>query len=402
MQYQIKVSLERAVELCCAHAHPLNTESMVLEESLNRVAAMDVSSPIRVPSFSRSKMDGFTLTQSDLRRLGAGDCLELQVAAIIPAGWREKVSFSPGQTTRIMTGAMIPQNTAAIVKQEDVENKGGYIRLSGSPVQGQHIDSPGSEIKSGETIVSTGQMVDPEIVERLSSAGLTRVDIYSIPKVYIINCGSELCLPGKALQEGQIYHSNRNYMLAKVQGENCQGILGGGEVGDDLEVIADEIETGIKQADLLIISGGTAQGKYDLVADVLKQLGADFLFHSIESKPGRNVSCSLLKDCLIFNLPGHPSAGGIMFDLLLAPVLGKIKGLADCHHHWLNLRLSEGITNKREVRSFRRGELVSDKLTLLARPLAKHENNRGTIPLLLDIEPGQGKKGDIVKALLLK
>lgn len=401
MQDKYKVSMERAIELGCAHACPLNPESITVEESLNRVAAAKVLSPGQVPPFSRSKMDGFTLTQSDLLRLRAGDCLELQVAALVPAGGREKVHFSPGQTVRIMTGAMIPGNTAAIVKQEDVENKGDYICLKGMPVFGQHIDPPGCEIEAGETIVDTGQEIGPAIIERLSAAGLTRVNVHTIPRVYIINCGSELCLPGRDLQEGQIYHSNRSYMLAQVQVAYCQGILGSGEIGDDLQLIAREIETGIGKANLMIISGGTAQGKYDLVTDALEQLQAQFLFHSIASKPGRNVSCSLLDNCLIFNLPGHPSAGGILFELLLAPVLRKMRGLSDYDHHWLQLRLSEDITGKGELRSFRRGELVTADLALLARPLAKHEKHSGKVPLLLDIEPGQGKKGDIVRALLL-
>ncbi len=398
---QIEVSLERAVELCCAQAHPLNTESIVLEAALNRVAALEVPSPIQVPTFSRSQMDGFTLTGSDLLRLGAGACLELQVAATVPAGWQETVRFFPGQTVSIMTGAMIPGNTAAIVKQEDVENKGDYIKLSGSPVQGQYIDPPGCEIEAGETIIGTGQEINPGSIERLAAAGLTRVTVYTIPRVYIIGCGSELCLPGKVLPEGKIYHSHRHYMLAKVQTENCKGILGEGEVVDDLGLITEEIRKGLGEGDLLIISGGTAQGKYDLVADALRQLGADFLFRSIASKPGRNVSCSSLEGCLVFNLPGRPSAGGIMFDLLLAPVLRKIRGSTDCGQRWLKLRLSENIVGKGELRSFRRGELVADEPALLARPLAKHESGRGKIPLLLDIEPGRSKKGDIVRALLL-
>jgi len=363
---------------------------------------MEMLSPIKVPSFSRSKMDGFTLTEPDLFCLKAGKCLELQVVATIPAGWGEKVAFLPGQTTSIMTGAMIPSNTAAIVKQEDVEHKDDYIRLSGSPVPGQYIDLPGAEIDAGETIVKSGEKIDPEAIQRLASAGFTRINVHAIPRVYVINCGSELCLPGSTLQEGQIYHSNRNYMLAKAQAENCFGILGSSKVGDDLSLIYEEIEKGIEQADLLVISGGTAQGKYDLVAAALRHLGADFLFHGIESKPGRNISCSLLKGRLVFNLPGHPSAGGIMFDLLMVPVLRKLGGWADCHHRWLQISLTEAIANKREIRSFRRGELVSDDLTLMARPIPNHEKNRGTIPLLLDLEPGQGKKGDIVKALLLK
>jgi len=395
------VSLERAIELGCAHVSPLSLETRTLAESLNRVAAGDIHSTRQVPSFSRSKVDGFTLTETDLLRLRSGECLDLQVVSTIPAGWVGEAEFLAGQTIRIMTGAIIPLNTVAIIKQEDVQNRGNTISLTDWADFKHYIDPPGSEIEVGEIIVSDGQEIDAVVIERLASAGETGIKVYSIPRVYIINCGDELRLPGQPLQKGQIYHSNRNFMLAKVQAAYCHGILGSAGVGDNLDSIIKEIDNGIKEGDLLIISGGTAQGKYDLVADALQEMKAEFLFHSIASKPGRNINCSLLQGHLVFNLPGHPSAGGVIFDLLLTPVLRKMRGLNNFGHNWLNLSLSAKVNRKRDIRSFRRGELVQDNLTFLARPLGKHEKKQATIPLLLDIKAGQGEKGDIVKAILL-
>ncbi len=394
------VSPERAIELACACVSPLSSETRPLEESLNRVAAGEINSSRPVPSFSRSKVDGFTLTKSDLLSLRSGNCLDLQVINTIPAGWVGEAEFLVGQTIRIMTGAIIPLNTAAIVKQEDVQDRGNTVNLKGTVDFNQYIDPPGSEIEAGEIIINNGQEIDAAVIERLASAGETGVKVYSIPRVYIINCGDELRLPGQTLQKGQIYHSNRNFMLAKVQADHCQGVLGNAGVGDKLDSIIQEIRNGIKEGDLLIISGGTAQGKYDLVADALQEMKAEFLFHSIASKPGRNISCSLLQDHLVFNLPGHPTAGGIIFDLLITPVLRKMRGLKNFGHKWLNLRLSTQVNRKRDIRSLRRGELVQDNLTFLAQPLGKHEK-QATIPLLLDIKAGQGEKGDIVKAILL-
>jgi molybdopterin molybdotransferase len=395
------VSLERAIELGCAHASPLSSEVKTLAESQNRVAADEIYSTRQVPSFSRSKVDGFTLNEADLMHLRSGDSLNLRVVNTISAGMASEVEFAVGQTVRIMTGAIIPPHTAAIVKQEDVQDRGDTISLTGPVDYKQYIDPPGSEIEVGETIISDGQEINAKVIERLASAGETGVKVYSVPRVYIINCGDELRLPGQTLQKGQIYHSNRNFMLAKVQGAYCQGILGNAGVGDNLESIIKEIDTGVKEGDMLIISGGTAQGKYDLVADSLQEMKAEFLFHSIASKPGRNISCSLLQDHLVFNLPGHPTAGGIIFDLLLTPVLRKMRGMKNYGHNWLNMRLSTKINRKRDIRSFRSGELVQDNLTFLARPLGKDEKNQGSIPLLLDIKAGQGEKGDIVKAILL-
>lgn len=395
------VSLERAIELGCAHVSPLSWEVKTLAQSLNRVAADEIYSTRQVPSFSRSKVDGFTLTESDLVRLRSGERLDLQVINTIAAGRIGEVEFAPGQTIRIMTGAIIPLNTGAIVKQEDVQDWGGTISLSGAVDFRQYIDPPGSEIEAGEKIISKGQAIDAAVIERLASAGEMGIKVYSIPRVYIINCGDELRLPGQTLQKGQIYHSNRNFMLAKVQTAHCQGILGNAGVGDNLDAIIQEIHTGIKEGDLLIVSGGTAQGKYDLVADALQEMKAEFLFHSIASKPGRNISCSLLQSHLVFNLPGHPTAGGIIFDLLLTPVLRKMRGLHNFGHNWLNLCLSTKINRKRDIRNFRRGELIQDNLTFLARPLGKDEKRQGLIPLLLDLKAGQGEKGDMVKAILL-
>lgn len=402
MQDRKGISLEEAIERCCFYCLPLTAELVKVEEALYRVVATEVLSRQQVPSFYRSRVDGFTVTEPDLIRLGAGEYLDLQVIDVVAAGYTGEAQFSPGQTVRIMTGAIIPSDTAAVIKQEDVKNLGNSIRVSGAADFNQYIEPPGSVIESGERIVGSGQTVDAEVIERLASAGETRLNVYRLPRVYIINCGDELCLPGQTLQRGQIYHSNRNFLLAKVDTINCTGILGNIGIGDNVKLIRTEIERGLKKGDILIISGGTAQGKYDLVSAALEELGAEFLFHSINSKPGRNISCSLLSGHLIFNLPGNPSAGGIMFDLLLAPVLRKIRGQTDYNHNWLKLRLSDDISPKRPTRSFRRGELVQDGSTLLARPLPKHEKDTKPFPLLLDIEAGKGEKGEIVRAVLLK
>lgn len=402
MQERKGISLEEAIELCCFYCFPPTSELVKVEEALHRVVATEVLSRQQVPSFFRSRVDGFTVTEPDLIRLGAGECLDLQVIDVVAAGYTGEVQCSSRQTVRIMTGAIIPSNTAAVVKQEDVKDLGNRIILSTTIDLNQYIEPPGSEIEAGEGIVDSGQTVNAEVIERLASAGETRLNVYRLPRVYIINCGDELCLPGQTLPRGQIYHSNRNFLLAKVETMNCIGILGNIGIGDNVKLISTEIERGLKKGDILIISGGTAQGKYDLVSAALEELGAEFLFNSINSKPGRNISCSLLSGHLIFNLPGNPSAGGIMFDLLLAPVLRKLRGQNDYNHHWLKLKLADAIYKKRPTRSFRRGELVQDGLTLLARPLPKHEKDKKPFPLLLDIQAGKGEKGEMVRALLLR
>jgi len=394
------VNIEKAIELSCACVHPLSTELVALEKSLNRVAANNVICQQDVPSFHRSLVDGFTLTELDRVRLVQGDCLKLKVIHVIAAGSNQEVQFSPGQTVSIMTGAAVPDNTAAIIKQEDVCELGEYIKIKRTVRLGENIEPSGSDIRAGKLIVSKGQSLDPGIIERLAAAGEAGICLYTIPRVYIINCGSELGQPGDTLLKGQIYNSNHNLILAQVQGQHCIGITGR-LINDELHQIAEEIEKGIRQGDLLLISGGTSQGKFDLVADALEQLGAKFLFQGIESQPGRNVSCSLLNNRLVINLPGRPSAGGIIFDLLVAPILRKIRGLADYNHHWLNLALSEDIVRKCTNRSFCRGELIQKGNNLLARPLAKNEISRGKIPLLIDLKPGQGNKGDMVKATLI-
>lgn len=396
---RITMSLESAVDMCCTVASLPGIDGVEIDKAGGRICAEDIVSDIDVPGFRRSAVDGYAIHSADLEKTYSNF---FEIEGIIAAGQNPKFSVRAGKCIRVMTGSVLPSDTAAVVKQEDttlVEDQ--KIIIDKILVKGENISLPGSVIRKGERLVVQGDILDPGKVEKMASAGWAKVPVYKVPRVYVINTGSELVLPGKYLDNGKIYHSNRSYLLSKIEKIGCRAIAGSPEVRDKEDLIVNAIKMGIKMSDLLIISGGTANGDYDLVISSLKQLNANIIFSSVQVKPGRNITAAIIGGTLIFNFPGNPHAVGILFDTVVRPVLKKIKGIKEYHNNWVNIRLSRDIPHMLNIRSLYRAELIEREAAFFARPLAKKENYSGIRPVIIDLQPGQGRQGDIVKGLIL-
>jgi len=401
MNERKSVSLESAVKLCCEKTGPGDIEKIRVDQAALRVCAQNIFSSINIPGFKRSMVDGYAINVHDLGKSENLDINKLQVVAKIPAGSFSEITLQEGQCARIMTGAILPGQTAAAVKQEDTIYKGETIILKKKIKQNENIQFPGSIIKKGQEIISMGQVLDPGKIEKLSSAGIVTVPVYRQPRVYIINTGSETTLPGNPLEKGKIYQSNQSLLLSKISCAGCQALHGGGVVEDDISHISEEIKEGIKRADIIIITGGTSNGDYDLVLPALKNINTELIFTSIEIRPGRNVTVAVKNGKLIFNLPGNPGAVNILLDVLIAPAFKKIKGIKEYENKWINIRLSNSVPEIISQRSLLRAELIEQGAEFMAKPLRKKENFNGIKSMILDLQPGQGREREIVRGLIL-
>jgi molybdopterin molybdotransferase len=401
-----KISLEDAIEKCCMVQKSCNEiETIPVEHGVDRVVASDLKALCDLPPFNSSQMDGYAICKSDLdilNGLGDSEHLPLQVMAHISAGNPIKFRVSPGQTVRIMTGAVVPEDTAAVIKQEQITRTSeDFISICGGNYRHSNITSQGSFIKKGLQLVNTGELLDCYQIERIASAGIAEFPVYAQPAVYIVNTGSELILPGRPLTEGKIYSSNRALLNAKLQKQHCKILTSQSPIQDNLEDTYKEISHGLEAADMVIVSGGAADGDYDLVPIALKMIKADFIYNGLEMQPGAKSSAVVKEGKLIFSLPGNPSANDILFEVLILPVLNKLKGIKDCRNKWFDIILSENTKKSPKIRRMYRGEILGKDGSLIARPLAKDQPNKGLAPLILDFRPGQGHEGDIIRAMLI-
>lgn len=394
------ISLEDAVALGKKWANPLDTEYVNINEVVQRVSAQDFYAPISVPGFDRSAVDGFAVGQEDLLTMSEYSSLQCITQAL--AGTSIVPDICSGETVRVMTGAMLPRGTAAVYKQEEVIEKDGQIYPGRRLKPGANIQGPGSDIPMGIKLLQKGEMLDAERIERMACCGVEKVLVYRRPRVYIINTGNELVLPGKTLQPGQIYHSNRSLLAAKVALTGAIPVLAEVGAADDAQIIAEEIQKGSCISDMVIISGGNGKGLADLVQDSLDALNAGPLFKGIDIIPGRSSAARVYKGNLVYNLAGRPQAVSLLFEVLIKPVLLSLQGAVDKKQNWFEIILESPVSKIFSGRYLKRGEMIFiGSGESRARPLNDRNTFPQGLPLVLDLNPGQGKAGELVRALLI-
>jgi len=391
------VTPESAVKLCCEKVGPGDIEEIKLTNAVSRVCAQSIIALADIPDFKRSMVDGYVISIDDVRK----GINRLKVTAVIPAGYGEEITLKAGQCARIMTGAPIPRQAAAVIKQEDVKNESDTITFTRAINDNENIQFPGSRFKKGQILVSAGQELSPQKIEVLAAAGIVKIPAYRLPRIYIINTGSETITPGNHLTKGKIYQSNHALLFSKVSCAGCEAPMGSGATRDDISQISMEIETGLRLADVIIITGGTSGGDYDLVLPSLEQNDTELLFTSIKTRPGKNVTAAVKKGKLILNLPGNPGAVNILFDALIAPVIKKTKGIEEYENKWISIKLSDPVSRIKSQRTLIQAELIEHKTELMARPLRKNHDFTGIKSMIIDLKPGQGREGEIVRGLIL-
>lgn len=393
--------LEKTISICCDNIHAIDSEYLHINDAFMRVAAEDIVSFVNVPNFDRSSIDGYAIGQADLDKLRTGKPLTLKVTATIKAGSIESKQIRAGETYRIMTGALLPEGCAAVIMQEDVQIYGNLIVACGNWKHGENIQRAGHELSAGEKVAAKGQVLNAEIMERIAACGIEKIMVHQVPRIYVVNTGSELISPGSPIKTGQIYNSNQSLISAKISGSGAIPVLADSIIEDELQEIVNEIEKAILVSDMVIISGGTGNGAYDLVYTAFEYLNATPLFKGINISPGKGTSAALYNGKLLYNLSGNPYAAGILFEVLIKPALLKLKGDLFFAREWFDIQLASPLKNIKPYRRLYQGEMIIEQGRVYAQPISGKNNSFRGISLILDIQARQGAKGDMVRATIL-
>ncbi|WP_018356735.1 molybdopterin molybdotransferase MoeA [Rodentibacter pneumotropicus] len=299
---------------------PTQSESLSLTDATNRVCAEDVVSPINVPSFDNSAMDGYAVRLADLAQ-----SLTLSVAGKSFAGNPFKGEWIPQSAVRIMTGAMIPQGADAVVMQEQaIINEDGTITLSEFPKPNQNIRRIGEDVKKGDIVLQQGEVLNTVSLPLLASLGIAEVKVHPRLKVAILSTGDELVQVGQPLKEGQIYDTNRFTIKLMLQQLNCE-VLDFGLLPDNEAEFEKTFVEAQRQADLLITSGGVSVGEADFTKTVLEKVGT-VNFWKIAMKPGKPFAFGKLENAWFCGLPGNPVSALVTFYQLVQPAILQLSG----------------------------------------------------------------------------
>lgn len=330
------LTVEQAQQLVFQHSRRRPPEAAPLTSALlGLVLAEDVVSDLDMPPYDKSLVDGFAVRAEDL----AGD-RELAVVEEIAAGHIPQRSLEPGQTARIMTGAMLPQGAAAVAMLERsrmldatrVQIADGALRA------GQNILSKGREIRQGDTVLSAGTAIRPQEIGLLATVGRRAVKVYRQPVVAILSTGDEVVEPFAMPGPGQIRNSNAPMLTAQVTRAGAKSRYLG-IARDRLESLRPLVAEGLK-CDVLILSGGVSAGKLDLVPAVLQELGVTPIFHKIAMKPGKPLFFGTKGENLVFGLPGNPVSALVGFELFVRPSLQVLMGRSDAGPKMISARLA--------------------------------------------------------------
>ncbi|MCO6498832.1 MAG: molybdopterin molybdotransferase MoeA [Vicingus serpentipes] len=274
--------------------------SVNASEALNYYLAEDVVAPVSIPLFNQSAMDGYAFNFEDIEQ-------PLAVVEEVPAGDTREVSVVKGEAVRIFTGSRVPDTCNTVVMQELTEIVNGKLLVKDEGLKlGGNIRLKGNQIQEGSIALKKGTKINAGGVGFLSALGLTQVKVHEQPKVIIIATGSELIKPGNELLDGQIYESNTFMLEAALKDMGIQPAIV--VVKDDKAETERVISEGLRNNDLVLLSGGISVGDYDFVEGALEKNGVKPIFYKIKQKPGKPLYFGKTDKVTVFALPGNPAA----------------------------------------------------------------------------------------------
>ena len=305
---------------CCAGIMP-GTEAVGLTEAAGRILAFDIFSKENIPPYRRSIMDGYAVRSKDLGAVGDMIPTALKVTGEVLLGTASsKLSVEPGCCVYVPTGGEVPEGADAVVMVEYCEPFGdGMLAVSKSASPGENVVQAGEDVSEGGILLSKGRKLRSQDIGVLAAAGVTAVPVFVPWRVAVISTGDELVSPEETPGPGQIRDIN-SYTISARSTEEGFTVMRTLSVKDDSEAIAAALETAKDDSDLVVISGGSSQGKKDMTAALIdKAADHGVLTHGIAAKPGKPTITGFdrASKTLFIGLPGHPAAALMVYEQLV-------------------------------------------------------------------------------------
>ena len=331
-----------------------STERVALADALGRITASPVESPIALPPFRNSQMDGFAVHAAEVTAAP----VSLPIAGEVAAAAGVPAPLAPGTAVRIMTGAAVPEGADAIVPVEDTEAdaEGTRVRILRPRVAGEYVREAGSDLAAGADVLPAGVKLASRHLAAAAASGLTELLVRERVRVAVVSTGSELVPPGSRLGPGEIPDSNGVALAAAVRATGAV-VVHEARVRDDIDRLRVELDTARDAgAELVVTSGGISKGAYEVVRELLEPLGA--WVGSVAMQPGGPQATAAYRGMPVIGFPGNPVSAQLSFEIFVAPTLRAIAGMPPAVTE--PLELAEPLTSVPGKRQFLRGRRTDD------------------------------------------
>lgn len=322
----------RKLKECCGALMPGN-ESIGLADAAGRILASDIFSKENIPPYRRSIMDGYAVRTADVG--AAGDMIPsmLKVSGEVILGSDSTgISVDPGCCVYVPTGGYVPDGADAVVMVEYCEPFGnGMLAVSKSASPGENVVQVGEDIAEGDLLLPKGRKLRPQDIGVLAAAGVSSVPVVIPWKVTVISTGDELVSPDETPGPGRIRDIN-TYTIAARSASEGFSIVRMISVKDDEDAIERALETAKADSDVVVMSGGSSQGKKDMSADLIgKAADSGIITHGIAAKPGKPTITAYdsASNTMFIGLPGHPAAALMVYEQLLIHLWHDFTGCDD-------------------------------------------------------------------------
>jgi putative molybdopterin biosynthesis protein len=326
---------------------PRGTERVTLDTALGRDLAADVVSPVDVPSFDRSNVDGFAVIAEDT--FGASEEVPRSVrladevihTAVVP-----DTIVRRGEAVAIATGGMMPRGADAVVMVEHTDVRGTELNIGRAVTAGSGVSFAGTDITAGETVLRRGQILTSRDTGVLAAIGVAEVEVWRKPVVAILSTGDEIIAPGQPMQPARIYDSNAQVLADAVRE------LGGephrlGITSDDVEALRAKLQDALAVADIVLLSGGTSKGAGDVSYRVVSELtDPGIVAHGVALKPGKPICLAATKGRPVVVLPGFPTSAIFTFHEFVAPVISAMAGRTHQERATVQARLAVRVNSE--------------------------------------------------------
>lgn len=332
----------------------LEPTEILLTEARGHVLAEEIISPVNLPLFTNSAMDGYAVKSMDTRSAGETNPVALKLKGIIRAGDFPDFILSKGQAAKIMTGAPVPRGADSVVMVEYAEEEDGIVRVERPVNPGENIRYEGEEIKKGETALESGTHLTSASIGFIAELGIKKMKGYRKPKVALVVTGEELVGIDEDLKPGKIRDTNSMTLQSALSRELAE-FLFVGRVRDEVSDIEEKLKKAVLWCDVLLVTGGVSVGDYDYVKEIFKKLSVEGIFWRVSQRPGGPLFFGKRGNSLIFGLPGNPASSLVCFYEYVRPALRKMIGRRDLFLLEIEALLSEEIKKSPGKTNFLRG-----------------------------------------------